>query len=63
MIKLATLFYLLGAVITFDFAAPIDCHAVTTKAELRGCVRNNIHESAIAGATWPVFWARQVVTK
>lgn len=63
MIKLTALLYVLGAVITFDFAAPIDCHAVRTEPELRGCVGNNLRESATAGAIWPVFWAGKVVAQ
>ncbi len=55
--------YLLGAVMTFNFAAPIDCQGSRTDSDLWACVGNNIVESAVDGAIWPVFWAGKAVSK
>jgi hypothetical protein len=48
--------YVFVAVVTFDFAIPIDCKFSRTAAELVTCARLNVIESAWAGATWPTYW-------
>lgn len=52
--------YLVGAVLTFDFAIPVDCKGVKTGSELWACARHSIVASAAAGAIWPAYWAQRL---
>jgi hypothetical protein len=56
--KIAALFcYFIGAVLTFDFAVPLDCGR---SQAFWGCVSHNLLESAIDGAFWPIFWSARI---
>lgn len=61
-IKFALVYgYLVAAAMTFNFAVPIDCDHVVTRAEFNTCVGKNVLDSAKAAIVWPVYWAGRVL--